>query len=249
MGKLVLIRHGQSQWNLEKRFTGWIDVPLSRYGREEAREAGRLVRHIAFDVAFTSRLMRAVETLLLVLGESNSPKTAVFISGEKDQGGVYRPDPEQEIPVYCVSDLNERSFGELQGLSKAEAAKIWGTEQVQIWRKSYECSPPGGESLKDTVDRVGPFFMEQVFPYLRKGKHVLLAAHGTSLRAVLMILKGLSPEEVEALEIPTGTLIQFEIEPQEGLLPNRADEALSPLLPLEDRDLVLSKLLKITPVG
>ncbi|MCU0578270.1 MAG: 2,3-bisphosphoglycerate-dependent phosphoglycerate mutase [Desulfobacterota bacterium] len=206
MSKLVLIRHGQSQWNLENRFTGWVDIPLSPQGREEARAAGREIKHIAFDRAFTSKLIRAVETLLLVLGE-NGGKTPVFVpetDRERLWGDHYPADPSREIPVERVLALNERYYGDLQGLNKEVAAAQWGREQVQIWRRSFDQAPPGGESLKDTVARVVPFFQQTIAPRLLGGEHILVAAHGNSLRAIIMELERMSPDTVRTLEIPTG---------------------------------------------
>jgi 2,3-bisphosphoglycerate-dependent phosphoglycerate mutase len=205
--KLVLIRHGQSQWNLENRFTGWIDIPLSSQGRREARAAGQEIKHIPFDRAYTSRLIRAVETLLLVLGENGGGKTPVFIpetDRERLWAEAYRGDLTREIPVERVLALNDRYLGELQGLPKEAAMARWGKEQVQRWRKSYDQAPPGGESLRDTVSRVVPFFQDAVVPRLRQGEHVLLVAHGNSLRAILMELERLSPEAIRGWEIPTG---------------------------------------------
>ena len=206
MSKLVLIRHGQSQWNLENRFTGWVDIPLSPHGREEARTAGKEIKHIAFDRAYTSKLIRAVETLLLVLGE-NGGKTPVFVPDtdrERLWGDHYRGELSREIPVERVLALNERYYGDLQGLNKEVAAAQWGREQVQIWRRSFDQAPPGGESLKDTVARVVPFFQQTIAPRLLQGEHILVAAHGNSLRAIIMELERMSPDTVRTLEIPTG---------------------------------------------
>jgi 2,3-bisphosphoglycerate-dependent phosphoglycerate mutase len=206
LSKLVLIRHGQSQWNLENRFTGWVDIPLSSQGREEARTAGKEIKHIAFDRAYTSKLIRAVETLLLVLGE-NGGKTPVFVPDtdrERLWGDHYRGEHSREIPVERVLALNERYYGDLQGLNKEVAVAQWGREQVQIWRRSFDQAPPGGESLKDTVARVVPFFQQTVAPRLLRGEHILVAAHGNSLRAIIMELERMSPDTVRTLEIPTG---------------------------------------------
>jgi 2,3-bisphosphoglycerate-dependent phosphoglycerate mutase len=213
LGKLVLIRHGQSQWNLENRFTGWIDIPLSNRGRQEAREAGQKIKEILFDVAFCSRLIRAVETLLLVLSENQEQKTPIFVpEGEREKkwGEHYLPDPSREIPVFRSLALNERYYGDLQGLNKLESAKRWGAEQIQTWRRGYDQAPPGGESLKDTVARVTPYLRETIFPQLSDNKNVLVAAHGNSLRAIVMILEDMAPEKVAKLEIPTGSPIVFE---------------------------------------
>lgn len=190
MSKLVLIRHGESQWNLENRFTGWIDVPLSPKGEREAREAGEKLRDFRFDCAFTSVLTRAKETLRLVL-------EAI---GQTD------------IPVEEDQALNERMYGELQGLNKAETAKKFGEQQVKIWRRSYDVRPPGGESLKDTADRVLPYYQRRIHPELEQGKTVLIVAHGNSLRALVMHLDQLSKEEVLELNIPTGAPLLYEFD-------------------------------------
>jgi 2,3-bisphosphoglycerate-dependent phosphoglycerate mutase len=213
LGKLVLIRHGQSQWNLENRYTGWIDIPLTDQGREEAKKVGRTVKDILFDVAFSSKLIRAIETLLLVLSENQDRKTPIFVpeaEREKQWGEHYNPDPSRQILVYRSLALNERYYGDLQGLNKGDTAQRWGIEQVEIWRRSYKVAPPGGESLKDTVDRIAPFLKEAIFPYLIKDKNVLIAAHGNILRAMVMNLEKISPEKVAQLEIPTGSLLVYE---------------------------------------
>jgi len=192
MAYLVLLRHGESQWNRENRFTGWVDVPLSPKGEEEARQAGEKLKAagIRFDLAFTSVLQRAIRTLeitLDVLGQSDIPV-------EKDQA------------------LNERHYGDLQGLNKAETAKRFGDEQVHIWRRSYDVAPPGGESLKDTAARTLPYFEAKILPVVKAGKTVLVAAHGNSLRAVVMHLDRLSREEVLELNLGTGVPILYEID-------------------------------------
>jgi 2,3-bisphosphoglycerate-dependent phosphoglycerate mutase len=189
---LVLLRHGESQWNLENRFTGWVDVPLSPKGEEEARQAGEKLKTAAirFDLAFTSVLERAIRTLeitLAILGQSNIPV-------ERDQA------------------LNERHYGDLQGLNKAETAKRFGDEQVHIWRRSYDVAPPGGESLKDTAARTLPYFEAKILPAVKAGKTVLVAAHGNSLRSIVMHLDRLSREEVLELNLGTGVPIVYDID-------------------------------------
>jgi 2,3-bisphosphoglycerate-dependent phosphoglycerate mutase len=181
---LCLLRHGQSQWNLENRFTGWIDVPLSDAGREEARTAAERLKEqgIRFDVAYTSVLWRAIETLDIALD----------VLGQKD------------LPVHKDKALNERMYGDLQGLNKAETAAKFGDEQVHIWRRSYDVPPPNGESLKDTQERALPYYRSYIEPELRAGKNVLVSAHGNSLRAIVMALEGLTPEQILKVELPTG---------------------------------------------
>jgi 2,3-bisphosphoglycerate-dependent phosphoglycerate mutase len=189
MARLILLRHGESQWNLENRFTGWVDVPLSPRGNQEATHAGEKLRSFKFDRAFTSVLARANETLRLVL--ETIGQTGIPI--EKDKA------------------LNERMYGELQGLNKDETAKKYGEAQVKIWRRSYDVRPPGGESLKDTAERVLPYYERIIKPYLLKGDTILVAAHGNSLRALIMELEQLSREQVLELNIPTGAPLLYEL--------------------------------------
>ncbi len=190
MARLVLLRHGESQWNLENRFTGWVDVPLSPRGIQEAKNAGEKLRSFKFDRAFTSVLARAIETLRLAL--ETIGQTGIPI--EKDKA------------------LNERMYGELQGLNKAETAKKYGEQQVKIWRRSYDVRPPGGESLKDTAERVLPYYERTIKPYFLKGETILVAAHGNSLRALIMELEQLSREQVLELNIPTGAPLLYELD-------------------------------------
>ncbi|MBH0177701.1 MAG: 2,3-bisphosphoglycerate-dependent phosphoglycerate mutase [Nitrospira sp.] len=188
MARLVLLRHGESQWNLENRFTGWVDVPLSPRGVEEAKNAGDKLKGFTFDRAFTSVLSRANETLRFVLEAIG--QTAIPI--EKDKA------------------LNERMYGELQGLNKAETATKYGDAQVKIWRRSYDVRPPGGESLKDTAERVLPYYDTRIKPCVLKGETILIAAHGNSLRALVMQLEQLSKEQVLELNIPTGAPLLYD---------------------------------------
>lgn len=189
--RLVLVRHGQSLWNFENRFTGWTDVPLTEQGRKEARNCAGLLRDGRFDIAYTSTLRRAYETLELILAELG-----------------------QAPPVIRDAALNERHYGELQGLDKAEAAQHFGAEQVQLWRRSYAVAPPGGESLEMTAQRTLPFFERAIGGDLRHGKSVLVVAHGNSLRAILMKLDALDAEQVVDLEIGTGVPIAYELTPE-----------------------------------
>jgi 2,3-bisphosphoglycerate-dependent phosphoglycerate mutase len=175
---------------LENRFTGWVDVPLSPRGIQEAKDAGETLRSFMFDRAFTSVLARANETLRLVL--ETIGQTAIPI--EKDKA------------------LNERMYGELQGLNKAETAEKYGEQQVKIWRRSYDVRPPGGESLKDTAERVLPYYEQTIKPYLLKGEAILVAAHGNSLRALIMELEKLSREQVLELNVPTGAPLLYELD-------------------------------------
>jgi 2,3-bisphosphoglycerate-dependent phosphoglycerate mutase len=181
---LVLVRHGQSEWNLKNLFTGWKDPGLTGLGVEEARTAGRRLkaRGLSFDVAFTSALSRAQETLRLILEEIGKPELRTI----RDQA------------------LNERDYGDLSGLNKDEARKRWGEEQVHLWRRSYDVSPPGGESLKDTVARALPYYVQEILPYVLGGERVLVAAHGNSLRALVMVLDRLTPKTIPSMELATG---------------------------------------------
>jgi len=187
---LVLLRHGQSQWNLENRFTGWVDVPLTEKGFEEARHAGELLQGFHFDKVYTSVLTRAHQTMDVVLE----------VMGVKD------------IPIERDQALNERHYGDLQGKNKAETAKEFGEEQVHIWRRSYDVPPPGGESLKDTAARTLPYFREHILPDLKAGKNVLVVAHGNSLRSIVMELDGLSRQEVLDLNLGTGVPYVYEFD-------------------------------------
>ncbi len=192
MSKLVLVRHGESQWNLENRFTGWVDVPLSEKGIKEAREAGKRIKkeRIHFDKAYTSDLKRAQNTLKLILEEL----------------------AQQSVPVEKDQALNERHYGDLQGLNKAETAEKFGDEQVKIWRRSYDIAPPNGESLKDTAARTLPYFESKIIQDLKKGLNVIVAAHGNSLRSIVMDLDKLTREQVLELNLATGVPIIYEFD-------------------------------------
>ncbi len=189
MPNLVLIRHGESQWNKENRFTGWVDIPLSENGREEARKAGEKLKGMEFDKGYTSVLQRATETYDI----------AVKVAGI-------------DIPLEKDKALNERMYGDLQGLNKDECRKKFGDEQVHLWRRSYDIPPPNGESLKDTADRTLPYYMLKIEPELKAGDNILVVAHGNSLRALIMYLENLSPEEIVKVEIPTGVPILYELD-------------------------------------
>jgi 2,3-bisphosphoglycerate-dependent phosphoglycerate mutase len=188
---LVLVRHGQSDWNLKNLFTGWKDPDLTPKGIEEARDGGRKLRALglAFDCAFTSALVRAQNTLKLILDEIGQPS----------------------LPTTADQALNERDYGNLSGLNKDEARKKWGENQVHIWRRSYDVSPPGGESLKDTVARTLPFYCQRILPKVLGGERVLVAAHGNSLRALVMVLDGLTPATIPGLELATGVPLVYRL--------------------------------------
>ena len=191
MALLVLVRHGESQWNLENRFTGWVDVPLTDTGRCEAARAGTVLKGTRFDIAYSSVLRRANETLDIILREL----------------------AQSDLPVIKDQALNERHYGELQGLNKGETAEKYGAEQVHIWRRSYDIPPPGGESLKDTAARTLPYYDGVIAPQIAAGKNVLVVAHGNSLRSIVMQLDQLTREQVLELNIPTGVPIVYDMAP------------------------------------
>jgi len=186
---LVLIRHGQSLWNAENRFTGWTDIDLSKKGENEARDAGEKLENVAFDVVHTSALMRAQRTAEIIIKHNKKS---------------------QDIPTYKDERLNERHYGSLQGLNKTETAEKYGAEQVHIWRRSFDISPPDGESLKMTAERTLPYFKEDVLKHLNEGKNVLISAHGNSLRSIVMFIENISKEDIVKLEIQTGVPRTYE---------------------------------------
>jgi 2,3-bisphosphoglycerate-dependent phosphoglycerate mutase len=190
-GTLVLVRHGQSEWNLQNLFTGWKDVELSAKGVEEAKAAGQRLKGkgLKFDLCFTSALKRAQNTLGLILEQVG--QTGLSIT--RDQA------------------LNERDYGDLTGLNKDDARKKWGEEQVLVWRRSYDIAPPGGESLKDTLARSLPYYVHKIQPHVLDGKTVLVAAHGNSLRSLIMAIEGLSKEEILKRELETGVPIVYKL--------------------------------------
>ncbi|MCX6147192.1 MAG: 2,3-bisphosphoglycerate-dependent phosphoglycerate mutase [Candidatus Kapabacteria bacterium] len=190
MPKLILVRHGQSQWNLENRFTGWVDIELTPLGIEEAQNAGKLLKGISIDVLFTSVLIRAKSTAEIILKEM----------------GI------TEIETHRDQALNERHYGDLQGLNKDDIGKQYGLEQLHIWRRSYDIPPPNGESLKDTQARVMPYYYSTIEPMLKAGKDVLVVAHGNSLRSMLMHLENISKDKITELNIPTGTPYLIELD-------------------------------------
>ena len=183
MALLTLLRHGQSTYNLENRFTGILDVPLTTLGRQEAHLGGQKLKNFYFDIAFTSMLIRALETLEIVLDEIK----------------------QKQIQIIKNAALNERNYGRLQGLNKAETALKYGDKQVEIWRRSYEVRPPNGESLEDTFNRIAPFYKSTIEPRLKQGNNVLVVAHGNSLRALKMYLEKISQQDIVNINIATGT--------------------------------------------
>ncbi|MDC0037229.1 2,3-bisphosphoglycerate-dependent phosphoglycerate mutase [Alphaproteobacteria bacterium] len=191
MNSLILLRHGQSQWNLENRFTGWKDVPLTEKGIEEANKAGLLIKEskIKIDIVFSSILQRANRTAELALKEND------FAHLWKDN----------QLIMTKSQNLNERDYGDLVGLNKEETSQKFGKDQVHIWRRSYDVSPPGGESLKNVVDRVEPYFEKFIQPHLFGDKNVIIVAHGNSLRATMIKIGLYKPEEISKIELPTGS--------------------------------------------
>ena len=191
MSALILVRHGQSQWNKKNLFTGWKDPDLTSKGEVEAKEAGKSLNKldIKYDLMFTSVLLRAKRTAQIILNELN----------------------QRDIRIIKDKAINERDYGNLSGLNKDEAREKWGEEQVHKWRRSYNIAPPGGESLKDTAERVLPYYRKKILPHVNERKNIIVAAHGNSLRALVMELDNLSPKEIVKLEIPTGIPIFYEI--------------------------------------
>jgi 2,3-bisphosphoglycerate-dependent phosphoglycerate mutase len=206
---LILMRHGESMWNKANLFTGWIDIPLSQKGIEEALEAGRKIKDIPIDLIFMSTLIRSQMSAMLAMSQHTDGRAPVVLHdgegklGEWSQNYGASPD-EMTIPVIRAWELNERMYGRLQGLNKAETAEKYGAEQVQLWRRSYDIAPPEGESLQMTAARSIPYFQEKILPQIQQGKNVFVAAHGNSLRSIVMFLEGLSKEQVLKLELDTG---------------------------------------------
>ena len=197
MSKLILIRHGQSEWNELNLFTGWKNPGLTKKGEKEATDAGKLLREkgIIFDIAFTSALKRAQDTLTIILKEIDQTSLKII----KDQS------------------LNERDYGDLSGLNKDEARKKWGEDKVHQWRRSYDIPPPGGESLKNTADRVLPYYESNIVPKINEGLNVLITAHGNSLRSLVMHIDNISPEDIVKLEIGTGVPLIYETESSKNI--------------------------------
>lgn len=190
MAQLIIFRHGQSVWNFENRFTGWADVGLTDKGVEEAKEAGEKLKSFKFDKGYSSALKRTQESLLIALKECGQEK----------------------IPVVYSQALNERNYGDLQGLNKAETAEKYGQDQVMKWRRGYDIAPPNGENLRDTVNRVVPYFEKVILPELKENKNIVICSHGNTMRAILMYLENISPEEIVKMEFKTGEIILYEFD-------------------------------------
>ncbi len=227
MTRLVLIRHGESTWNAQNRFTGWVDVPLSPRGREDARKAARLLgtHGIVIDVCFTSLLIRAIETAVICLteGEGVCAGRSPVLKHDADDPNwhgwdSYDGEPDQEVPVFLSQSLDERYYGSLQGLNKRQMEERVGEETVRQWRRSFFCRPPGGESLADTAARTIPFLEGRIMSHLRAGDNTLVSAHGNSLRSIVMTLDNLGEQEVAGLELATAVSMVYEIDMQGRIL-------------------------------
>ncbi|MBE9125121.1 MULTISPECIES: 2,3-bisphosphoglycerate-dependent phosphoglycerate mutase [unclassified Coleofasciculus] len=221
MAKLILVRHGQSVWNAANRFTGWVDVPLSQLGRQEAMLAAKKITAYQIDVCFTSLLVRAIETTAICLTECEETcagKTPVFKHKEDDPDwhgwDKYEGDKNLEIPIFLSQALDERYYGDLQGYNKAQMAEKVGKEQVHLWRRSFSVRPPGGESLEDTAKRTLPYFNSRIMTHIKHGDNVLVSAHGNSLRSIVMVLDELSQEVVPNLNLATGIPLVYDIDEQ-----------------------------------
>jgi 2,3-bisphosphoglycerate-dependent phosphoglycerate mutase len=188
MPQLVIFRHGQSVWNLENRFTGWVDVELTDKGIQEAKEAGKKLNNFKLDYGYVSEFRRTKESLMIALKECC----------------------QENIPVVFSRELNERRYGDLQGLNKSDTAEKYGAEQVRLWRRSYDVAPPKGESLKDAASRIIPYFEKEIKPKLSIGKNIVISAHGNTMRSIIMFLENLSPGQISQLEFSTGEMRLYE---------------------------------------
>ena len=226
MGLLILMRHGQSMWNAAGLFTGWVDVPLSAEGIDEAIQGGRRIADLPIDEVHVSTLIRAQMTAMIALAEHSSNKTPVFQYPVEVEDGMSENETrmrhwsqirgntgkQEVLPVYVAWQLNERMYGDLQGLDKDLTREQYGAEQVHIWRRSYDVPPPNGESLELTAKRTIPYLEEQIINRLEDGKNLFIAAHGNSLRSIIMNIEGLTNAEVLSLEVPTGLPIIYRYE-------------------------------------
>lgn len=214
-GSLILLRHGASVWNEKNLFTGWVDIPLSNIGVQESLKAGQQIANLSIDIIFTSSLIRAQMTAMLAMMNHSSKKVPCILhskeSSFKEMSNIYSEKISQEtIPMITAWELNERMYGQLQGKNKDEMCQEFGTEQVKLWRRGFDNIPPGGESLKMTSERTLPYFQKEILTQLDKGKHVLIVAHGNSLRSITMALENLSSKEVIELEFSTGVPCVYE---------------------------------------
>lgn len=214
MSYLILLRHGESMWNKKNLFTGWVDVPLSEKGIHEAINAGHRLSHVPIDIIFCSTLVRGMMTAMLAMAVRKDGKTPVVQHAKgklADWAKIYSDAAKADtIPVFCADELNERMYGELQGLNKRETMDAFGEDQVKLWRHSFSVRPPHGESLELTTKRTLPYFESTIMPEIKAKKNVLISAHGNSLRACVKEIEGLSDDEVVSLEIATGDPIIYE---------------------------------------
>lgn len=207
MSLLILLRHGKSVWNEKNLFTGWVDIPLSQTGIDEAIHAGQQIKDLPIDYVFTSSLVRSLMTALLALTHHSSKKVPFIVhndSRQQQMGAIHSNEIEHMIPLFRSEALNERMYGLLQGKNKQQTAEQFGEELVKLWRRSYKTAPPQGESLYDTKQRTVPYFQDTILPLIKNEKNVLISAHGNSLRSLVMNLEQLNEEQVLSLEIPTG---------------------------------------------
>ena len=228
MALLILMRHGQSMWNAAKLFTGWVDVPLTNAGIQEAIEGGKQIAHLDIDEVHVSTLIRAQMTAMIALAQNDHNKTPVFQYSQPEGGLESVSENEARmiewaqikgdagganiLPVHVSWQLNERMYGDLQGLNKDATREQYGAEQVHIWRRSFDVPPPNGESLELTAQRTLPYLEENIIPQLSNGNNLFIAAHGNSLRSIIMSIESLTTEEVLSLEVPTGVPIIYRYE-------------------------------------
>jgi 2,3-bisphosphoglycerate-dependent phosphoglycerate mutase len=212
MAEITLLRHGKSLWNELNLFTGWVDVPLHEDGIKEAQNAGEKIKNKKIDVVFTSTLIRAQMTATIALLKHDSKKVPILLKLDPKENSPHFADSETKttLPVYCAHQLNERMYGELQGLNKDQTISRYGIEQVKLWRRSFSTRPPGGESLEDTLKRTLPYFNSEIVPYLEREQNVLIVAHGNSLRSIVMKIEQLNEKDILEKEIPTGVPFSYQ---------------------------------------
>ena len=216
MAKLFLQRHLKSQWNLENRYAGWVDNPLSDEGLSMADEAAELLKGERFDVVFTSPLSRNQQTTLEILKRLDQKPLFLHVDGGKrEQWETFEGGNGTCLPAYVSEKLNERYYGKLQGLNKEESKKTFGEDQIKLWRRSYDIAPPEGESLKDTLNRVLPFYQEKIEPLLKEGKNVLIVSSGNTLRSIVKYAESISDDEIINFEIGFGGLVKYEFDGKE----------------------------------
>ena len=211
MAKLILLRHLQSQWNLENRFTGWIDIPLSKEGVAKTKEIADKLSAMRIDVVYTSPLIRNQETVLRIFEYFDKYPIFLHFEGKMKKWGKFEELNKNYIPVFVTEELNERYYGKLQGLNKEEIIKKEGVEKVRLWRRGFKQGPPGGETLKDVYNRTTPFYKKYIEKDLKDGKNVLIVASHNSLRVLVKHIEKISDEDVINLEIPTGSIREYEI--------------------------------------